>query len=95
MSSYVHVSPSFNMRHLVLFLAYSEPSPAKHLKPPKLVKFVNLKQIMHRNIFIPTLFTKMSDINAVINDHQKHPHQHHHHYAKVVGHHPDLNRHLQ
>jgi len=83
------------MRHLVLFLAYSEPSPAKHLKPPKLVKFVNLKQIMHRNIFIPTLFTKMSDINAVINDHQKHPHQHHHHYAKVVGHHPDLNRQLQ
>ena len=53
-SSYVHVSPSLNMLHLVLFLAYSEHNPANHLIPPKLVEFVSLKQIMCRNIFIPS-----------------------------------------
>jgi len=52
-SSYIHVSQSLHMLHLVLFLAYSERNLAKHFRPPKLVEFVSLKQIMHRNIFIP------------------------------------------
>ena len=69
-SSYTHVSSSLRTLHLVLFLAYSKHNPAKHLKPQKLVKFVSLKQIMHRNIFFPTLFTKMFVVNVVINDHQ-------------------------
>ena len=51
--SYIHVSQSLHMLHLVLFLAYSERNLAKHFRPPKLVEFVSLKQIMHRNIFIP------------------------------------------
>ena len=61
------------MLHLVLFLAHSEHNPAKHLKPPKLMEFVSLTQIMHRNIFIPTLFTEMMVVNIVINDHQHTP----------------------
>ena len=61
------------MLHLVLFIAYFVHNPAKHLKPPKLVEFVSLKQIMHRNIFIPTLFTEMLVVNIVINDHQHTP----------------------
>ena len=69
-SSYTYVSSSLRTLHLVLFLAYSKHNPAKHLKPQKLVKFVSLKKIMHRNIFFPTLFTKMLVVNVVINDHQ-------------------------
>ena len=72
-SSYIHVSQSLHMLHLVLFLAYSEHNPAKHLKPPKLVEFVSSKKIMFRNIFILTLFTKMLVVNVVINDHQQRP----------------------
>ena len=37
---YIHVSPSLYMLHLMLFLAYSEHNPAKHLKPSELVEFV-------------------------------------------------------
>ena len=69
--SYIHVSPSLHMLHLVLFLAYYEHNPAKHLKPPKLVEFVSLKQIMHRNMFIPTLFSDKLVVDVVINDHQQ------------------------
>ena len=72
-SSYVHVSPSLNMLHLVLFLAYSEHNPAKHLIPSKLVEFISLKQIMRTNIFIATWFTEMLVVNVVINDHQQRP----------------------
>ena len=53
-SSYIHVSSSLHTLHLVLFLAYSEHNPAKHLIPPKLVEFISLKQIMGTNIFIAT-----------------------------------------
>ena len=70
-SSYIHVSQSLRMLHLVLFLAYSEYNPAKHLKPPKLVEFVSLKQIMHKNMFIPTLITEKLVVDVVINDHQQ------------------------
>ena len=72
-SSYIHVSQSLHMLHLVLLLAYSEHNPAKHLKPPKLVEFISLKQIMHRNIFIPTLFIEKLVVDFVINDHQHTP----------------------
>ena len=72
-SSYIHVSQSLHMLHLVLFLAYFENNPVKHLKPPKLVKFVSLKQIMHRNMFIPTLFIKKLVVDVVINNHQQPP----------------------
>ena len=58
------------MLHLVLFLAYSEHNHAKHLKLPKLVKFVILKQIIHRNMFVPTLFIEKLVVDVVINDHQ-------------------------
>jgi hypothetical protein len=68
-SSYVHVSSFLHMLHLVLFSAYSEHNPAKHLKPPKLVEFVSSRLIMHRNIFIPFLFTEMLVFDVVINDH--------------------------
>ena len=61
------------MLHLVLFRAYFGHNPAKHLKPPKLVEFISLKQIMHRNIFIPTIFTKKLVVNVVINNHQQPP----------------------
>ena len=61
------------MLHLVLFLAYSEHNPAKHLKAPKLVDFFSIKQIMHRNMFIPTLFTEKLVVDVVINDHQHTP----------------------
>jgi len=43
-SSYILVSQSLHMLHLVLFLAYSEHNLTKHLKPPKLVEFVSLKE---------------------------------------------------
>ena len=69
-SSYIHVSQSLHMLHLVLFLAYSEHNLTKHLKPPKLVEFVSLKQIMHKNMFIPTLITEKLVVDVVINDHQ-------------------------
>jgi hypothetical protein len=59
------------MLHLVLFLAYSEHNPAKNLKPTKFVEFVSTKLIMHRNIFVPTLFTKMLVVDVVINDYQQ------------------------
>ena len=72
-SSYIHVSQSLHMLHLVLLLAYSEHNPAKHLKPPKLVEFISLKQIMHRNIFIPTLFIEKLVVDFAINDHQHTP----------------------
>jgi hypothetical protein len=55
----------------MLFPAYSEHNPTKHLKPPKLVEFVSSNKIMHRNIFIPTLFTEMLVVDVVINDHQQ------------------------
>ena len=42
-SSYIHVSPSLEMLYFVLFLAYSEHYPAKHVKPPKLVEFVRIR----------------------------------------------------
>ena len=61
------------MLHSVLFLAYFEHKPAKHLKPPKLVEFVSLKQIMHINMFIPTLFIDKLVVDVVINDHQHTP----------------------
>ena len=72
-SSYTYVSSSLRTLHLVLFLAYSKHNPAKHLKPPKLVKFVSLKQIMHINMFIPTLFIDKLVVDVVINDHQHTP----------------------
>jgi len=59
------------MLHLVLFIAYFVHNPAKHLKPPKLVEFVSLKQIMHKNMFIPTLITEKLVVDVVINDHQQ------------------------
>jgi methylase of polypeptide subunit release factors len=59
------------MLHLVLFPAYSEHNPAKHLKPPKLMEFVSSRLIMHRNIFIPTLFTEMLVVDVVIYNHQQ------------------------
>jgi hypothetical protein len=71
LSSYVHVSPFLRLLLLVLFLAYSEHNPAKHLKPPKLVEFIGSKKIMHRIIFIPTLFTEMLVVDVIINDHQQ------------------------
>ena len=71
--SYIHVSQSLHMLHLVLLLAYSEHNPAKHLKPPKLMEFVSLTQIMHRNIFIPTIFTEKLVVDVVINNHQQLP----------------------
>ena len=70
-SSYIHVSQSLRMLYLVLFLAYSEHNHAKHLKLPKLVKFVILKQIIHRNMFVPTLFIEKLVVDVVINDHQQ------------------------
>jgi hypothetical protein len=71
LSSYVHVSPFLHLLLPVLFLAYSEHNPPKHLKPPKLVEFISSKQILHRTIFIPTLFTEMLAVDVVINDHQQ------------------------
>jgi hypothetical protein len=68
--SYVHVSPFLHLLILVLFHAYSEHNPTKHLKPPKLVEFFSSKLIMHCNIFIPTLFTEKLVVDVVINDHQ-------------------------
>jgi methylase of polypeptide subunit release factors len=59
------------MLHIVLFLTYSKHNPAKDLKPPKLVEFVSSKLTMHRNIFIPTLFTEMLVVDVVINDCQQ------------------------